>query len=65
VGLTLLPLGVWLGALGLPPAIAATRVLLAHPETTARIIPAQANTLLAFLLLAIGAGAGLLLSPTV
>jgi len=65
-GLVLLPLwgvsrGVWLGALGLWPAIAASRTLLAHPETTSLIVPAQAQTLQAFVLLACGAGLGLVL----
>ncbi len=57
-----LPLTVWLGAVAVLPGIAATRVVLATPETTARLIPAQANTLLAFLLVAAGSGIGLLLS---
>ncbi|MBP1686153.1 MAG: prenyltransferase [Deltaproteobacteria bacterium] len=65
-GLALQPLwgvstGVWLGALGLPPAITASRTLLAHPETTTLIVPAQARTLQAFVLLAFGAGVGLML----
>ena len=58
-----LPLTVWLGAVALPPALAATRTVLAYPETTARLIPAQAQTLLAFLLLALGSGIGLVLAP--
>ncbi|MBI4516325.1 MAG: prenyltransferase [Deltaproteobacteria bacterium] len=57
-----LPWGVWLGALGLPPASVASRTLLACPETTAHVIPAQLNTLRAFVLLALGTGVGLLLS---
>lgn len=65
-GLAILPWlggsrGVWLGALGLPAAIAASRTLLAHPETTSLIVPAQVRTLQAFVLLACGAGVGLLL----
>lgn len=65
-GLALLPLwgvsrGVWLGALGLPPAIAASRTVLAHPETTSVIVPGQVRTLQAFVLLAFGAGVGLAL----
>jgi len=56
------PLTVWLGAAGLPHGAAAARRLLRDPETTSRIVPAQGWTLLAFLLLAAGAGAGLLVS---
>jgi 1,4-dihydroxy-2-naphthoate octaprenyltransferase len=67
LGLVLLPLAglppaVWLGAISLPPAAAAARRLLAHPETTAAIVPAQAWTLLAFVLYAVGAGLGLVLA---
>ena len=58
-----LPLSVWLGALGLIPGAGAVRVALMHPESTARLIPAQARTTLAFLLYAVGSGIGLLLSP--
>jgi 1,4-dihydroxy-2-naphthoate polyprenyltransferase len=54
-----LPRSVWLGALGLPFAVAAARRLLRDPETTARIVPAQGWTLLAFLGYAAGAGIGL------
>jgi 1,4-dihydroxy-2-naphthoate octaprenyltransferase len=54
------PAGVWLGVAGALPAVRAALLLRAHPETTPRIIPAQRLALLAFLLLAIGAGLGLL-----
>ena len=54
------PTGVWLGAAGAFPAARAALILRAHPETTSRIIPAQRLALLAFLLLAFGAGLGLL-----
>ena len=57
-----LPLTVWLGAIGWIPAMKASAILRRHPERTARIIPAQKLTLLAFLLLAAGSGAGLLLA---
>jgi 1,4-dihydroxy-2-naphthoate octaprenyltransferase len=50
---------VWLGGISAPPAFAAARRLLAFPLETRRIIPAQAWTLVAFLLYAIGAGLGL------
>jgi len=56
------PRTVWLGALGLVPAIPASAALLRSPERTAKIIPAQARTLVAFLLLAAGSGVGLLVA---
>ncbi|HEU5059169.1 MAG TPA: prenyltransferase [Kofleriaceae bacterium] len=64
LGLTLLPLaglplGVLGGLAGLPHGVAAARRLARDPETTSWIIPAQAWTLLSFLLLAVGAAAGL------
>ncbi|MCU0896205.1 MAG: prenyltransferase [Burkholderiales bacterium] len=59
-------LGVPAGALGglvaIVPAASAARALLAHPEETSQIVPAQAKTLLAFVLCALGAGIGLLLT---
>ena len=67
VGLTLLPLAgitvaVYLGALFLVPAAVASRTLLQHGEVTARVIPAQAMTLLSFVLYSLGSGIGLLLA---
>ncbi len=67
VGLTLLPLAgipvaVYLGALFLVPAAVASRILLQHAEVTARVIPAQAMTLLSFVLYSVGSGIGLLLA---
>jgi 1,4-dihydroxy-2-naphthoate polyprenyltransferase len=56
-----LPATVLLGFAGLVPAAAAARRLTREPDVTARVVPAQAWTLLAFLLLALGAGIGLLL----
>jgi 1,4-dihydroxy-2-naphthoate octaprenyltransferase len=56
-----LPWTVWLGGLGLPFAVAAGRMLRQHPEETARLIPAQALTLLAFVAFAVGAGVGWML----
>jgi hypothetical protein len=56
-----LPFTIWLGALALPFAFAAVRTLWRYPETAARIIPAQANALFAFVILAIGAGIGLVI----
>lgn len=55
------PAGALLGLLGLPFGAAAARRLLAHPEETSFVLPAQAWTLLSFLLLSLGASAGLLL----
>jgi len=55
-----LPKGIWLGFIALVPAWQAARGLLAHPEDIAHIIPAQARTLLAFVLYALGTSAGLL-----
>jgi 1,4-dihydroxy-2-naphthoate octaprenyltransferase len=67
VGLTLLPLAgipvaVYLGALFLVPAAVASRILLRHAEVTARVVPAQAMTLIAFVLYSLGSGIGLLLA---
>ncbi|HEY7573907.1 MAG TPA: prenyltransferase [Thermoanaerobaculia bacterium] len=56
-----LPRGVWLGGIALLPAAWSARALLAEPENTPGLVPAQASALLAFLLLALGAGLGLLL----
>jgi 1,4-dihydroxy-2-naphthoate polyprenyltransferase len=56
-----LPPAVWCGLAGLPPAAAAARRLLREAETTARVVPAQAWTLVSFLLLAAGVGLGLLI----
>jgi 1,4-dihydroxy-2-naphthoate octaprenyltransferase len=58
-----LPRGVWLGAVSFLPAVAAGRTLARNFEKTSRIVPAQGQTLLAFLLLAVGAGIGSLLRP--
>jgi 1,4-dihydroxy-2-naphthoate octaprenyltransferase len=55
------PPGVWLGLIGAIPAASAARRLIESPEDTPRIIPAQRNTLLAFVLLALGSGIGDLL----
>ena len=55
-----LPRGVWLGAVGLPFGLAAAWRLLENPETTARVVPAQAWTLLSFLGYAGGASIGIL-----
>lgn len=55
------PTPVLLGMVGLLPAAAAARRLRRDAEDTARVVPAQAWTLLSFLLLGLAAGAGLLI----
>jgi 1,4-dihydroxy-2-naphthoate octaprenyltransferase len=56
-----LPLTVWLGGVAALRYVPAARILLATPEDTARIVPAQAMILQAFLLYALGASAGILI----
>lgn len=56
------PAGVLGGLPGIALGFEAGRRLLKHPDETARIVPAQALTLEAFLLVAAGSGLGLLLS---
>jgi 1,4-dihydroxy-2-naphthoate polyprenyltransferase len=56
-----LPVGVWAGALGIAPAYLAARMLFGSQGRTVRIVPAQGQALLAFLFLAIGCSAGLVL----
>ena len=53
---------VYLGALFLVPAAVAGSILLQHAEVTAQVIPAQAMTLLSFVLYSLGSGIGLLLA---
>lgn len=60
--LTGLPWTVWLGGLAAVRFVPAARTLLAAPEDTARLVPAQAMTLQSFLLYAVGASAGLFLA---
>lgn len=55
------PVTAWLGFIAVVPAWRAARALLQGPEDMARIVPAQAQTLLAFVLYAIGTAAGLLI----
>lgn len=54
------PRGALLGAIAVAPAAAAARLLREGPEDMRRIVPAQARTLLAFVLYALGAGVGML-----
>jgi 1,4-dihydroxy-2-naphthoate octaprenyltransferase len=60
VALTGGPRGIVLGLVFLAPASVAAVTVIQFPETTRRIIPAQAMTLMAFLAYAVGAGGGLL-----
>lgn len=60
-----LPLAVWGGLAGLPTSILAARIIVRFPDTPARLVPAQGLTLLSFLLLAAGAGAGLVVHALV
>jgi len=60
-----LPAAIVGGLVGLPPAVAAVLRLRRDPETTAHIVPAQGQTLLSFVLLSVGAAAGLLLTALV
>ncbi len=55
-------LTLWLGLIAVIPAYSAAKQLTQNFETTSEIIPAQANTLLAFLLFSLGAGIGFLLA---
>jgi 1,4-dihydroxy-2-naphthoate octaprenyltransferase len=57
-----LPPSIWAGFVGLPPAAFAAVRLVKHPEDVRRVIPAQAATLVSFVLLSLGAGLGLLVS---
>lgn len=56
-----LPATVWLGGVAALRYIPAARALLASPEDTRAIVPAQAMTLQAFLLYALGASIGMLI----
>jgi 1,4-dihydroxy-2-naphthoate octaprenyltransferase len=56
--LSAIPNSVWFGLVAVPPAMFAMHRLLADPTDTRRVIPAQAATLLTFVLYALGAGVG-------
>ena len=58
-----LPRTVWLGLAGLPLAVAAARRLIAEPDSTPRVVPAQGWTMLSFVPYALGVGIALALSP--
>ena len=55
-----LPRSVWLGLAGIPFSLWAAARLVRSPEVTGRVIPAQAATLIAFLVAAAGMSVGLL-----
>jgi 1,4-dihydroxy-2-naphthoate octaprenyltransferase len=64
LGVALLPLAglprtAWLGLIGLPHGVAAARRLVRNPDRIAWIVPAQARTLLSFVLMAVGLCVGL------
>jgi 1,4-dihydroxy-2-naphthoate octaprenyltransferase len=54
-----LPHGVWGGFVGLPFALRAAARLLKHHDNPAELVPAQASTLISFVLLSLGAGLGI------
>lgn len=54
------PRGTWLGLLAAAPAVQAARALNAHPEEVQHIVPAQAKTLISFLVYSVAAGIGML-----
>ena len=56
------PRSIWLAAIATPSAIFAARRLWVEYDNTQRLIPAQVNTLLAFVLFALGAGVGLMMA---
>lgn len=60
-----LPAAVWLGFAGLPFAAKATIRLCAGPEDMDEIVPAQGMTLLAFVVLSVGLGAGFALAAMI
>lgn len=57
-----IPRSVWLGLIAVPSAAGAVRRVLEEPDATQRLIPAQGQTLVTFLLYSVGAGIGLLLA---
>lgn len=60
-----LPRSLWLGLIGLPHGMAAAHRLYRHPEATRHIVPAQAWTLLSFVLMSVGLAAGFLIAAIV
>jgi len=62
LGASAASVGAWLGGIALVPAALAAYRLWLDPQDTRHIIPAQGQTLLAFLLYSLGAGLGLLVA---
>jgi 1,4-dihydroxy-2-naphthoate octaprenyltransferase len=56
------PRSVWIAAIAIPPAFLAARRLWVDYDHAQRLVPAQVNTLLAFVLFAVGGGVGLLIA---
>ncbi len=56
---TMLPRGAWLALAGVVPALRAARIVLTTPHDHGRVALAQASTLIAFLLFALGGAIGL------
>ena len=56
------PRGVWIAGIAIPPAFLAARRLWVDYDHAQRLVPAQVNTLLAFMLFAVGGGVGLLIA---
>ncbi len=54
------PKSIWLAGIAIPPAFMAARRLWVDYDKAQRLVPAQAQTLLAFVLFAVGGGIGLL-----
>jgi 1,4-dihydroxy-2-naphthoate polyprenyltransferase len=57
-----LPMALWLGLIGLPHGLAAAHRLYGHPEAIRHIVPAQAWTLLSFVLMSVGIAAGFIIA---
>lgn len=57
-----LPASLWLGLIGLPHGMAAAHRLYRHPEAIRHIVPAQAWTLLSFVLMSAGIAAGFVIA---
>ncbi len=67
LGVLLLPLAglphaLWLGLIGLPHGIAAAHRVYRHPRALRHIVPAQAWTLLSFVLMSVGLAAGFVIA---
>jgi 1,4-dihydroxy-2-naphthoate polyprenyltransferase len=60
--LVTIPRSVWIGLVAAPSAIFAARRLLADPGDTESVVPAQAASLLTFVLYALGTGIGILVA---